>query len=259
MLSVFKHIQKHRYVVQNFVIRDIKIKYRGTVFGYLWSLLEPLSMVLIYDFVFRVIMRRGEANYPLILVLGILPYNYVSSIIIGGASALVNNASLIRRVPLPRELFVLSVVGSNLVTFLLSMLAAVPFMIAFDVPFGWHLLLFPIPVALMTAFATGIALVMACINVVYRDVGYVLRVTIRMVMYLSPVIYELSRVPERFHTLFLLNPLSVYLTMARNWMLSRPIDIPPVDVAVSVAVAVVFLVGGGYIFAVLEKKAVKFL
>ncbi|MBK8013106.1 MAG: ABC transporter permease [Deltaproteobacteria bacterium] len=259
MLSVFKHIKKHRYVVQNFVIRDIKIKYRGTIFGYLWSLLEPLSMVLIYDFVFRIIMRRGDANYPLILVLGILPYNYVSSIIVGGASALVNSASLIRRVPLPRELFVLSVVGSNLVTFLLSMLAAVPFMIAFEIPIGWHLLLFPIPVVLMTAFATGIALVMACINVVYRDVGYVLRVAIRMVMYLSPVIYELDRVPERFRDLYLLNPLSVYLTMARNWMLSRPIDIPPSDVAISVVLALVFLVGGAYTFAMLEKKAVKFL
>ena len=87
MIRLFNVIQRHRYVLSNFVARDLTIKYRGTVAGYLWSLLEPLSLVAVYYFVFSVIAKRGEVDYPLIVILGLLPWNYFNGLIMSSAMA----------------------------------------------------------------------------------------------------------------------------------------------------------------------------
>jgi ABC-type polysaccharide/polyol phosphate export permease len=257
--ELFTNLIRHKYVLANFVARDLKVKYRGTIFGYLWSLLEPLSLVGIYYFVFVVIARRGDHDYPLMVILGVLPYNYLSGVIQGGSIALTSNAPLIRRVYIPREIFVLAQVGSSLIVYALSMLVLVPFLFAYQVTPGWRLLYLPLAVALLTAFSTGVALVTACANAIFRDVAYVLRVVLRLLFYTAPIIYSVEMVPEALRRLYLLNPVAVYVSLARNAVLDRPLPFGLLESLSATAVALVTLLVGALIFSRWEKKAVKYL
>ena len=262
-MTLARQLSEHRFVLQNFIARDLKVKYRGTLFGYLWSLLEPLSLVLVYYFVFAVIAKRGGEGYPLIVALGVFSYNFMSLIVQQGSTALLANASLIRRVYLPREIFVSAHIGSNLVVFGLNLLAVIPFMIYYEVVPGWRLILLPVATLLMVAFASGLALVAACANAVYRDVGYVIKVGLRLFFYGTPTVYPLelvkAAVPEAAYELYLLNPVTVYISLARNAVMNQPLPFEPRHVAVAAFAAILSLVIGGAVFTRWEKQAVKYL
>jgi ABC-2 type transport system permease protein len=256
---LFQNAIRHHFVLRNFVSRDLKVKYRGTLFGYLWSLLEPLSLVLIYYFVFVIIARRGGPDYPLIVVLGILPYTYFSSVVTGGSTALTQNRGLIRRVYLPRELFILGHAGSQTVVLLLSLVAVVPFLIAYGTYPGGRIV-YLVPAILLIGFAgTGLALVLSCANVLYRDVGYVLRVVLRLGFYGSPVIYPIELVPDRLLDVYALNPMAVYLTMVRSSFTNQPLPMSGGHVALAVSVAVLLFAIGAQLFQRWQARAVKYL
>jgi ABC-2 type transport system permease protein len=259
VIAFVQNLGRYRYVLQNFVWRDLRVKYRGTVAGYLWTLLEPLALLATYWFVFVVIARRGGDLYPLVVLLGVLPYNLFSAVVSGGANALVSNAPLIRRVYIPRELFVVSAIASNLIIFFLSLLVAIPFLIYYQVTPTLSFFLFPVGVVLMTLFSTGLGLIAACANAVYRDVSYLITVFLRVIFYGSPVIYSLDMVPEKLRDLYLYNPLAVYLTMIRSGFVPEAAHLGVGHIVVSVVAATVTFAGGLFVFARWERSVVKYL
>lgn len=259
MIELLSSLYRYHHVLRNFILRDLRVKYRGTILGYLWSLLEPLSLVAIYWFVFVVIAQRGGEDYPLVVILGVLPFQFFNLVVSGGTVALVSNAPLIRRVYLPRELFVIAHVGSNLFVLGSSLLVAVPFLLAYGVAPGVRLVFLPVAIVLIAAFSTGIALVLSCINAIYRDVAYVVRVVLRLAFYASPVIYTVDMVPESIRDVYLLNPLAVYLSMARSAVMDAPFPFSAAHAAVATAAAILSLGLGGIWFRRLQAKAVKYL
>jgi ABC-type polysaccharide/polyol phosphate export permease len=259
MLRLITIIRKHHYVLSNFVTRDLTVKYRGTVAGYLWSLLEPLSLVLVYYFIFGVIAKRGEPDFPLIVILGLLPWNYFNAVVMGGATALRANAGLVLRVHLPREVYVLANAATAIVVMGLSLLVVIPFMFVWDVVPGWRIIFFPLSLLLLSMYGLGIAFVAACINLIYRDVSYVISVLFRFMFYFSATIYPVSMVPERFQYYFLFNPIALCLSMGRNAIMNRPMPFEPVHVVFASVFALLFFVVGVGLFPRLETKAVKFL
>ena len=259
MLRLFNHGATHRYVISNFVTRDLKVKYRGTLFGYLWSLLEPMSLVAIYYFVFVVIARRGEEDYALLVILGVLPWTFFSSVVMGGANALRTNAGLIRKVRLPREVYVIAGAASAAAILMLSMLSVIPFLLVFRVAPGLSLLLWPVAIVLIAMMAIGVGLIAACANVIYRDVAYLITVVLRIGFYFSAVIYPVTMVPETFRHIFLFNPMALCLSMARSAVMNSPPPYALEHVASAVLVAFVLLGFGTKFFSRWENKAVKFL
>ena len=259
MIRLFNIIQRHRYVLSNFVARDLTIKYRGTVAGYLWSLLEPLSLVAVYYFVFSVIAKRGEVDYPLIVILGLLPWNYFNGLIMSSAMALRSNANLVLRANLPRETYILANATTGVVVMGLSLLVVIPFMFVWEVIPGWRMILFPTAILLLTCFGLGIGFVVACLNVVYRDLGYLLSVIFRFMFYFSATIYPITMVPAEFRYYFLFNPVALCLSMARNGFMNRPMPFETVHVASATFLAILCLLIGVWQFPKLESKAVKYL
>lgn len=257
--ELLRNAARHRYVLQNFVARDLRVKYRGSFLGYMWSLLEPLSLVGVYYFVFVLIARRGGPDYPLVVALGILPYTFFSSVVTGGAGALTSNRSLIRRVFIPRELFVVGHVGSQLAVFGFSLLAVVPLLFVYGQMPGWRIVLLPLAILLLTLLATGLALSLACANVLYRDVTYVLRVVLRVVFYASPVIYPLSLVPERLRSWYLLNPLATLLSMTRTALTDAPLEVPLPFAGLAVGLCLGAFALGAAVFTRWQSRAVKYL
>ena len=259
MLRLFAITQKHRHVLSNFVSRDLTIKYRGTVAGYLWSLLEPLSMVAVYYFIFGVIAKRGDSDFPLIVILGLLPWNYFNALIMGGANALRANSGLVLRVHLPRETYILANAATALVVMGLSFLVVIPFMFIWDVVPGWRIVFFPLSIVLLTMCALGIGLVVSCLNVIYRDFSYLLQVIFRFLFYFSATIYPVSMVPEKIQFYFLFNPIALCLSMGRNGIMNRPMPFELVHVGSAVTLAIITFLIGVYYFPRLEAKAVKYL
>lgn len=259
LVALGRNLVRHHHVLSNFVLRDLKVKYRGTALGYFWSLLEPLSLVLIYWFVFVVIARRGGPDYPLVVILGVLPFQFFNLVVASGASALTANASLIRRVWLPRELFVIGTVLSNLAVLGLSLLVCIPFLFFYGIPMGMRLVGLPAGLLLLSAFATGLALALAAPSAIYRDLGYVLRVVLRLAFYASPVIYSLDMVPESIQGWYLLNPLAIYLTAIRNGVMNQPAGFSFVAWLWGAAVSGFTLLAGAHLFRRYEAQAVKFL
>ena len=259
MRTLVETLRSQRHVLRNFVARDLKVKYRGTLLGYLWSLLEPLSLVLVYYFVFEIIARRGGSGYPVIVVLGVLPYNLMGTIVQSGATALTSNGALIRRVYLPREVFVLSSVASNLVVYGLSMFAVVPFLIVYEIVPGWRLIYLPIASLLLALFSTGIGFIAACANALFRDVSYVIRVALRLLFYGSPTIYTVAMVPERMRDYYLLNPIAIYLSMVRSAVMNTPLAFGWEYILPAVIAALLSFWLGYVVFTRWQAKAVKFL
>ena len=259
MVRLLQHATKHRYVLANFVNRDLKVKYRGTLFGYLWSLLEPMSLVGIYYFVFVVIAQRGGHDYALVVILGVLPWTFFSAVVMGGANALRTNAGLVRKVQLPREVYVLAGASSAFVFLLLNMVSVIPFLFIFKVTPGLSIVLWPVAIAMLAVMSTGIALVAACANVVYRDVEYLISVVLRIGFYFSAVIYPVTMVPEQFRFLYLFNPVALCLSMARSAVMNSPAPYELVHVVSATVFALVAIAGGTVFFKRWENRAVKFL
>lgn len=259
-LRLFSTIHTHRHVLRNLIGRDLKVKYRGTIFGYLWSLLEPLSLIFVYYFLFEVIMDRDLTAYPLVVAVGVLVYNFMGGIVTGGTGALVGHAALIKRVYLPRETFVLASVGTNTVVFALNMMAVIPLLFVYSIMPSWRLGWFLVAAGLLALFSTGAALFLACANVVYRDVSYVIRVLLRLAFYGAPTIYPVSVIanPELRH-LYMYNPLAVYISMARSAIMNQPLLFSPIQALLAAGFAVAVFVAGAAIFVRWERKAVKFL
>jgi lipopolysaccharide transport system permease protein len=259
VIPLVRKLVDHQYVLRNFIARDLKVKYRGTVLGYLWSLLEPMSLVAIYWFLFIVVMDVKDPIYPLTVVLGVLPYNLLSSIINSGASALIGNSGLIKRVYIPREIFVLSAIGSNIIVYGLSMLIVIPLLGLYKIVPGAQLLWLAPAMISMVLFATGVAMFLACANVIYRDVGYLVRVGMRIYFYASPVIYSLDRVQEPLREWYLLNPAAVWISIHRDAILERPLGVEPRQILVAAVISILVFFAGTLFFERYEKKAVKFL
>ena len=259
MLRLLEHIRDHRYLIGNFVERDLKVKYRGTVFGYFWSLLEPAALVGIYYFVFVVIAQRGEGNYPLIVMLGLLPWIYFSSVIQGATNALRVNAQLVRKVQIPRDVYIMAASASSLVVLLLNMLAVLPLLFIYRVTPGPTLILWIPAMLMLTMMAVGIGLVTSCANVIFKDVSYLLNVIIRIGLYFSATVYPVSMVPANMRYWFLFNPVALCLTMGRSAFLGEPMPFHTVHWVSALLVALISCSLGAAIFFRWEKKAVKFL
>jgi lipopolysaccharide transport system permease protein len=259
MLRLLKIMKTHRYVLSNFVSRDLTIKYRGTVAGYLWSLLEPLSLVAVYYFIFGVIAKRGEPDFPLVVILGLLPWNYFNGVVLASASALRSNAGLVLRVHLPREIYILANAATALVVMGLSIIVIIPFMYIWDVVPGWRILLFPVSIIMLSMYSLGIGLIVACINVIYRDLSYLISVIFRFLFYFSATIYPVSMVPKEFQFAFLFNPIALCLSMGRNGVMNRPMPFQSIHVVSAFVLALIVFVIGVTLFPRLESRAVKYL
>lgn len=223
-----------RELVINLTRREVTSKYKRTVFGHLWSLVNPLSIMLVYTLVFSVILKtqpdRGQPSglnvYALYLMCALLPWSFFNQGITTGMAALISNAALVTKVYFRRDVLISSTVLSLLVTFGFEMLVLVVALLAFGgMPLPWLPLVILFMVVL-TGFSLGLALLLAVANVYFRDTQHFVSIFFQLWFYVTPVIYPLSRVASRLrghhvagvslYTLYELNPMTRFVNVFRN-------------------------------------------
>ena len=247
-VSVYiENFKKFRPLLNELVSRDVKIKYRRSVLGVLWTLLNPLFMMIVLSVVFSNLFKFDIENFPLYLLSGQVIFNFFSDATNNSMGAIIMNGSLIKKVYVPKYLFVLSRVISSFINLMASFTALILVMLAMRVELHWTSLLAFIPLALLVAFSLGVGLILAAIVVKFRDIMHLYSVFITALMYMTPVIYPMSILPHWMKIVVYMNPITNYLVMFRNVMLNNRI-LSLWELVLGVVEAIVALVLGLVVF-----------
>lgn len=210
---------RYKWLLYELVLRDLKIKYRSSVLGYLWSLLNPLMMMTVLTIVFSTLFRFDIPNYPVYLLSGQLIYSFFSEATNMSMSSIINSASLIKKVYIPKYIFPVSRVLSSFVTLLLSLLAMVIVMVVTQVKFTWVILFFPIPLIYILIFSIGMGLLLSVLAVYFRDVIHLYSVLLSAWMYLTPIMYPINMVPDYVKRFIFWNPMYYFVEIFRQIVL----------------------------------------
>lgn len=256
---------ERRGVVSTLVTRDLRVRYSRSVLGYLWTILDPLLMSLIYFVVFVYIFDRddlGNQPYFLFLLIGLLSWQWFSASLTDTSRALLSEAKLVRSTNLPREIWVMRVILSKGVEYALSLPVLVAFLIFYLVQGearlnGW-LVLFPVGIVLQGVALVGIGLILAPVTVLVTDMQRVVRIVLRMLFYATPIIYSQHLVPEPFDKVTWINPLTGVMELMRAGFFTH--DRYPIvwgAIVASVLISVALLIGGVWVFRRLERPVLK--
>ncbi len=233
--------------------RDLKVRYKQTVLGVGWVIMQPLLMTVVFTIFLGKLVRvpSSKIPYALLVLSGLLPWTFLSSAITGSSNSLVGNAHLITKIYFPRMIIPLAAVGARLFDFAISFIILCAVMIYYGFSVSWKILMLPVMVLLITALAIGIGMVTSALNVKYRDVGVGIPVLIQLWMFASPIVYPLELVPERWQKLYALNPLTGIITGFRASLLGG--DFQWTALAISAIVTVCLLVYAAFAFRRMEK------
>ena len=240
-------IYRFRYFLRNMVIRDLKVRYKGSALGFLWSLMNPLLMMLVLSLVFSVAFKISMPHYPIFLLCGLLPWNFFAVSVSNATGSVVGQAGLLKKVAFPREILPLASILANLVHFGIGLLILFIFLIVFKIPLGLPALALPLVILLQVVFVLGFSLILSSLNVFYRDVQQILEVLLLVWFYLTPVFYSLSMIPGRFHRLYLLNPMASLVTMYRALLFENGWPSAKVTFA-AVAISLLAYLFGHFVF-----------
>ena len=247
MSTYIQNFKKFRPLLNELIARDIKIKYRRSVLGVLWTLLNPLCMMIVLSVVFSNLFKFDIENFPVYLLSGQLIFNFYSESTTNSMSAILSNGPLIKKIYVPKYLFVLSRVFSSTINLLASFTAMVCVMLAMRVELHYTVLLAPIPLMFIVLFSLGVGLILSAITVKFRDIMHLYSVFVTALMYLTPVIYPMSILPDWLSPIVMLNPIKNILQMFRSVMLYN--SLPTLGSLVTASVeSVVMLALGLYVF-----------
>lgn len=247
MNQYIANFKKFQPLLYELVARDVKIKYRRSALGILWTLLNPLLMMAILSVVFSNLFRFDIENYSLYLLAGQIIFNFYNEATSGAMTSILGNSSLIKKVYIPKYLFVVSRITSSGINILSSFCALIFVMIFTRSELHATIFLAIIPLVYLFVFSLGIGLILAALTVKFRDVMHLYSVFVTALMYLTPVIYSISMLPKWVRIIVNLNPLTGILTIFRNVVIYNTLP-SLLSLIVSALVSLGTLIVGLYIF-----------
>ncbi len=227
------------------VTRDLKLKYRRSVLGYLWSVLSPLMIMAVQVVVFSQMFKRNIPNFPVYLLSGQVLFNFMNQSTHMAIRSILDSASLIKKVYLPKYIFTVSRITSGLIDLVFSLGALIVVILLTGVGFSWHFLLFPLVLVQLYAFCLGLGLFLAQANVFFRDIQYIYTVVTTAWLYLTPIFYDIEFLPVQLQSLVRwCNPMFYYVDQFRSLALYHCLPDTQMVIAGCVAAVVVLLLGG---------------
>jgi ABC-2 type transport system permease protein len=215
-LQELREILKYRYLVVQLVRRDILTRYKRSVLGVAWTMLNPLGTMLVLTFVFSHAFGAKVVGYPAFVLSGLAAWNFFSQTTNAATLHLVWGGSLLKRIYIPRTAFAVSATGTGLVNLVLSLFPLLLIMLAIGVPIRPAFLLTPIPVLFLVFFSLGVGLLISAIAVYFADIAEMYQIALTAWMYLTPVIYPLDIIPENYRIWIVrLNPMYHLISLFR--------------------------------------------
>jgi len=253
-LGTLKEIFSYREMVYSLVRQDLRGRYKGSVLGFLWTFLNPLLQLIVYTFVFSAIMQQNIEDFYLFLFVAFVPWLFFSTSVSGGARAVINRQDLVKKIYFPRQILPLAFVTSNFINMLLSLVVVFLALVVSGRGIAWEKLFFLIPTMLVEyVFALGITMLTSALNVFFRDLEYILGIVTMAWMYLTPIMYPETIVPERYVTLFNLNPITPIIRSYRSILYYK--ETPKLaELGGSFLIALIILGIGNAVFARVQKR-----
>jgi len=226
-----RELFRYRDLIRNLVISEVKTRYKSSVLGFVWSLLNPLAMMLVFTIVFGVLWpNQTVKNYPIFLLCGLLPWNFFAASVVSSVNSVVNNGNLIKKVYFPREVLPIAAVLAQLVNFLLALVVLFGALLIFHTDFSPWLWTLPFIILIQTCFSLGIGLMLSTLQVFYRDTQMVMEVVMLSWFFLTPIFYRAAQLPETYtiagievpvqRVLFILNPMASLINVYRDLLYS---------------------------------------
>jgi ABC-type polysaccharide/polyol phosphate export permease len=206
-----QEIVAYRNLIYELAISDLKLRYRRSVLGFLWTMLNPLLMMMVLATVFSQVMRFAIEDYAVLLLAALLPWGFFSQSITNSLMSIVGKGSLLKKVYIPKAVIPLASVLTVLINFALSLIPLVLLVLIMGKPLTLALLFLPVATLLLAMFACGFAFLFSCLNVFFRDFMHMTDVLLQAWFYLSPIIYTVDMVPEAYRFWFELNPMFHYI------------------------------------------------
>ena len=246
-----RNLWKYRDLIRVLVHRDLKVRYRRSIIGFLWSMLQPLMLMLVFYFVFSHLFElKGYniINYAIFALAGILFWNYFQQSIIASMNSLKSNAHILQKLPVPMAVFPIATVISGLVNLLLALVPMAGILLVTGHPIGPQLAFLPVSILIVTLFTLGAGLLLAPLAVFFTDVVELITVLLTLMFYMTPIIYPKEMLADQsFYWIIRFNPIRSVLEIFRD-----PIHlakIPPIShLSVSIAIAIIALVVGSWAF-----------
>ncbi len=252
----WKDIWAYRDLFYILAWRDIKVRYKQTVLGVLWSIIRPLLTMIIFTFVFSRIAKlpsEGDAPYPILVYVAMLPWQFFANALSETSNSLIANSNLISKVYFPRIIIPTSTLVTSLVDFFISFVLLFGMMVYFQYLPSWHIIFLPFFLLLCCITALSFGIYLAAINVKYRDFRYIIPFITQFGLYISPVGFSSSIVPETWRLLYALNPM-VGIIDGFRWCVIGNIDFPTIPVAMSFFISMFILFIGIKYFRKVEKS-----
>ena len=217
---MIKNLYQYRELLKSNIKKEIRGKYKGSFLGVLWSFVNPLLMTLVYAIVFPFILRAGPEHYVTYIVVGILPWNFFTTVISQGTFTILGNAGIIKKVYFPREILPISVATSGLVNFLISLPIIFIFLLFSGIGYSWNIFILPLIIIVQYILSLAIIFITCSINVYFRDAEYIINFLIQMLFYATPIIYS-SDLFGRKAWILKLNPMTTIINSYRDVLYSK--------------------------------------
>lgn len=252
-MSIFKSLYDYRELLKTSVKKDIGGKYKHSFLGVLWSFVNPLLQIIVYAIIFPLIMRSNIEYYVVFMVCGLIPWNYFSTVINRASFTMIENGNILKKVYFPREILPLSVVTSETITFLISSIIIVCFVLGYGLGITINIVFYPILLFVQFVLLLGISLFVSSITVYFRDLQHFIGVLLQLFFYATPIVYSVETIPENFQWILKYNPMTYIIEGYRDIFYYQ--TMPEIGTLLIVLVIGILLCVTGYIvFNKLQKK-----
>jgi len=222
--KIIKKLKKHKFLFEELVKRDFKIKYKRTVLGMGWSVLSPLLTLLVLNFVFSHYFGRNISHFTIYLFCGVLLFNFFKEATNAGMSSLMSNAKIFSKINAPKYIFLLARNVTSVINFIITLCVFLVFVLLEpNLSIHWKYIFLLFPICCMIIFNIGTGMVLSSMNVFFRDTSYLYSILTMLIMYMSAIFYSVDIVPENYKIVFLLNPVFCYISYFRCVVLDSAI------------------------------------
>ena len=250
----FKELRDYRDLFYFLVVRDIKVRYKQTVLGGLWAIIQPFFMMVIFTLFFGRLAKvpSDGVPYPIFNFSAMVAWTYFAHAVASSGNSLIGSTGLITKVYFPRLIIPLTPVLAGLLDFSIAFVVLVGMMFYFHIYPTIMVLFLPLLIILMMLTASGVGMFLAALNAKYRDVGYTIPFLVQLWMFASPVVYPASMVPEKYHLIYALNPMVGIIEGFRSVLLGT-VSFPAQMLLISTLVSMILFIIGGFYFKQMER------
>lgn len=256
-MKLIKELYAYREMIFSLVRRDLKGRYKGSALGFLWTFLNPLFQLCVYTIVFSIILRNGIEDFYLFLFVALIPWIFFSTCLSGGASCIIAQQDMVKKIYFPREVLPVAFVTSQFINMLLSFIVVFAALIISGKGIRVSILIYlPVIMVVEYVLALGITMICSAVTVYVRDIEYILGILAMAWQFLTPIMYSVDIVPERLKMLFYINPMTPIIVAYRDILYYK--EIPELTTLIQGAIlGVVLLIVGVFSFGKLKKRFVE--